>query len=341
MTKIYTDTEICTALGELAQPDFMATHDKTDGWFTRYNGELANPVAAAKYVRGLRNTLGIKEHENLQGKSVLDVGSGFGLPCLVMKMLGATRVEGIDTFVPMVETAQSYLRAIDQSATVNIQSGLSYDLPFEDNTFDIVMNFEALSHFINQDESVSEAVRVLKPGGTYVIADDNNGANAKIIAENLEIWRRFENGPKGDVHGHTVRLPYVESRKQILQEACPELSDESAEELARLTCYFCRSEIEAAAKRFIENGEKPDSVFDPRKCPVEPNAGQFMENLIDPRVLAASLNTLGCKTKIRAYFGGDGRGGLLKFANQMLNTVLPKNLALRYAPGFKVYATGG
>ncbi len=338
MAKVHSDEEVCSFLQALTAPDSIAKHDQADGWFNKYSGSLHDPDAAAKYVRGLRNTLKLGAKENLAGKAVLDVGSGFGMACVVMRLWGAERVEGIDTFVPMVETTQSYSSVTPGLEGMVFQTGLSYALPHEDQSFDIVLNFEALSHFVNQEQSLAEAVRVLKTGGRYVIADDNNGANAGIVQENREIWDRFENGPTGEIHGHRAKLAYVDSREQILQEAFPELAPEKSKELAINTAYMLKQDVIDAGKRFLETGELPASRFQADRCPVEPHAGQFMENLIDPRELCSTLKGLGCDCDTVAYFGGDGKGGLLKLVNGALNTFIPGSLLIKKSPGFKVYA---
>lgn len=41
-------------------------------------------------------------------------------------------------------------------------------IPFEDNTFDFVYSKSVLEHVFNTDNFVSESLRVLKPGGTFV-----------------------------------------------------------------------------------------------------------------------------------------------------------------------------
>lgn len=338
MAKVHSDDEVCSFLQSLTAPDSIAKHDKADGWFNKYSGSLHEPAAAAKYVRGLRNTLKLGANENLAGKAVLDVGSGFGMACVVMRLWGAERVEGIDTFIPMVETTQSYSAVTPGMEGMVFQTGLSYALPHEDQSFDIVLNFEALSHFVNQDQSLAEAVRVLKPGGCYVIADDNNGANPSIVQENREIWDRFENGPTGEIHGHNAKLAYVDSREQILQEALPDLPADKAKELAMNTAYMLKQEVIGAGQHFLQTGELPSSKFHPDRCPVEPHAGQFMENLIDPRQLCKTLEGLGCDCETVAYFGGDGKGGLLKLVNSALNTFVPGSLLIQKSPGFKVYA---
>lgn len=54
---------------------------------------------------------------------------------------------------------------------------LSYDLngrwPFEDNKFDVVFSSQVIEHLHNTRLFVEEAYRVLKPGGTAIVASEN------------------------------------------------------------------------------------------------------------------------------------------------------------------------
>jgi demethylmenaquinone methyltransferase/2-methoxy-6-polyprenyl-1,4-benzoquinol methylase len=56
-------------------------------------------------------------------------------------------------------------------------------LPFDDQCFDRVLVVDALHHFCNQSEAISDLVRVLKSGGRMVIEEpDYNHKGVKILA---------------------------------------------------------------------------------------------------------------------------------------------------------------
>lgn len=56
-------------------------------------------------------------------------------------------------------------------------------LPFDDQCFDRVLVVDALHHFCNQKEAISDLVRVLKTGGRMVIEEpDYNHKGVKILA---------------------------------------------------------------------------------------------------------------------------------------------------------------
>lgn len=47
------------------------------------------------------------------------------------------------------------------------------DLPFEDNTFNVVTSFETIEHIEDDKGQVKEVLRVLKDGGLYIVSTPN------------------------------------------------------------------------------------------------------------------------------------------------------------------------
>jgi len=133
---------------------------------------------------GLRH-ITTQEHE-----MILDVGCGGGRT--VSKLAAAARngvVHGIDNAAASVAAALRTNRRLVASGRVAIQQASVTDLPFADDTFDLVTAVETHFWWPDLDAGMRESFRVLKPGGQMVVAAEfyNGGKHAKY-AERLSQW---------------------------------------------------------------------------------------------------------------------------------------------------------
>jgi SAM-dependent methyltransferase len=62
-----------------------------------------------------------------------------------------------------------------QALEPNVVNGVGEHLPFATNRFDLILSHEVLEHVQDDQAAISEAVRVLKPGGRLVIFCPNRG----------------------------------------------------------------------------------------------------------------------------------------------------------------------
>lgn len=106
---------------------------------------------------------------NLHGKRILDVGCGGGFFANEFFKLGAD-VVGIDYSKYAINFSKDRFSDID----FRVASGYSLEM-FEKESFDIVTLLDVIEHMSNQNETLSELYRVLKPGGYLVISTDVNG----------------------------------------------------------------------------------------------------------------------------------------------------------------------
>lgn len=103
-----------------------------------------------------------------QAEQILDVGCGIGGSSLYLaEKFGATAT-GITLSPVQANRATERARANNISAQFQVTDALN--MPFPDNSFDLVWSLESGEHMPDKAKFIQECVRVLKPGGTFVMA---------------------------------------------------------------------------------------------------------------------------------------------------------------------------
>jgi SAM-dependent methyltransferase len=102
------------------------------------------------------------------GHRVLDVAAGTGNTALAAARRGA-QVTAADLVPSSLETASR--RAAAEGLELDVQVADAQELPFEDNTFDVVMSSFGAMYAPDQRRTASELVRVCRPGGRIGLAN--------------------------------------------------------------------------------------------------------------------------------------------------------------------------
>lgn len=103
----------------------------------------------------------------LAGKAVLDFGSGYGGRTVEYKLCGAAQVAGIEPFENMVALSNRY--AAHRGVTgVEFRACGHQEIPYPDNSFDVVISYDVLEHVEDPRIAMCEIRRVLRPGGLSV-----------------------------------------------------------------------------------------------------------------------------------------------------------------------------
>ncbi len=107
------------------------------------------------------------------GEQVLDVGCGTGTLALEVARRASRvgRVVGVDPSQQQISRARS--KAARRKLSVDFQIGVIEQLPFPDQTFDVVLSTLMMHHLPAplKRQGLAEIARVLKPGGRLIIAD--------------------------------------------------------------------------------------------------------------------------------------------------------------------------
>ena len=195
-------------------------HPEEDQWVRNHYIDVVDRFV--DFVRG---------SEELEGKRLLDVGSGdcivdYGLLSLPLK-----HVQGLD-IVPVEYKSMEELPGRIERAGCTPPEDLSrfshahYDgarFPFEDDTFDIVFSWSAFEHVTQVREALQEIARVLRPDGFAFI----------------QVYPWYQSRPGSHLMDH-VDVPFFHLRwgKEEVREKLEEVANRKIESKVFLLGYL-------------------------------------------------------------------------------------------------------
>jgi ubiquinone/menaquinone biosynthesis C-methylase UbiE len=116
--------------------------------------------------------------------SLLDIGTGPGrLLVKIHQQSPDMRLVGIDSSPSMVAEAQKNMVKAGVSGAIGIRDGNASQIPFDGDSFDIVVSQWSVHHWKHPVEGLNEVYRVLKPGGYALMYDLVSDTPAKVLEE--------------------------------------------------------------------------------------------------------------------------------------------------------------
>ena len=119
----------------------------------------------------------------MRGKEVLEIGVGLGSDAEQYVLAGA-QLTGIDLTPRAIEHSKSRLGIAGLSADLRVANAEA--LPFADASFDHVYSWGVLHHSPDTPRAFSEAMRVLRPGGSFAIMIYNRWSLVGMM-----LWARY------------------------------------------------------------------------------------------------------------------------------------------------------
>ncbi|GAH06914.1 unnamed protein product, partial [marine sediment metagenome] len=102
-------------------------------------------------------------NENMK---VLDVGCGIGGSSRTLVSNFGCNVTGIDLCEEFCRAAELINERLGYSNNIEIQQGDALDMPFNDNSYDIIFIQHVLMNIENKERLISEIFRLLRPKGS-------------------------------------------------------------------------------------------------------------------------------------------------------------------------------
>lgn len=154
----------------------MVEYKQVDEVIKRYLEETKNhwllnqTLVNAKMRRDILAMFPIEKNAN-----VLDVGTGFGAVSHDLASQMPVQIEAIDVNEERIKIARGirdYLtKELPLPGTISFSNETIYELPYEDQQFDVVIAWFVFQHLENVDNAVEELKRVLTPGGYICLVD--------------------------------------------------------------------------------------------------------------------------------------------------------------------------
>lgn len=107
-------------------------------------------------------------------ETILDIATGTGDLAILMAHTSAKKIIGLDISAGMLEVGRKKIEDKKLSDKIELLLADSENMPFEDNTFDAITVAFGVRNFEHLEKGLSEILRVLKPGGIFVILETSN-----------------------------------------------------------------------------------------------------------------------------------------------------------------------
>jgi len=168
---------------------------------------------------------------SIEGKDVLEVGCGRGGGAsYIARYLHPRKMVGADIIASAIGFDQKHYAA---QKNLQFLAADAHKLPFEDDSFDAIVNIESAQHYKDVRRFLSEVHRVLKPGGYLLIAyfeDPEKGVFPRQALAQSKLHKvREENITEG-----VVRAMDLDSsrRQRLAQKISPGILKKLAVEFA-------------------------------------------------------------------------------------------------------------
>ncbi len=105
-----------------------------------------------------------------KAEKIVDVGCGIGGSTLYLAQKYQAKAQGITLSLQQAKRATERAKEAGLAERVSFQVANALEMPFADNSFDLVWSLESGEHMPDKTKFLQECYRVLQPGGKLVMA---------------------------------------------------------------------------------------------------------------------------------------------------------------------------
>jgi ubiquinone/menaquinone biosynthesis C-methylase UbiE len=194
------------------------------------------------HVGGAKETDNLAEKANISKEThVLDICSALGGPARHLAKKFGCKVTGLDATKKMFDEARKRTEQEDLTHLVSCELGNSLDIPFEHGMFDVVWGQDAWCYVTDKKKLLTEAARVVKPGGIIAFTDWIQTGN--MSEEEWEALNKF------------MVFPYMETldgyEKLLIETGFEVIEKEDLSEDFARHCHFYQDKLRKELKASI------------------------------------------------------------------------------------------
>ena len=181
----------------------VATTDEVRAYWDRHIHDLEitrHPVGSRGFFddldryhfEKLHHLLRLVPFDEYRGRRVLEVGCGAGVD-LVRFARGGAEVTGVDLARPAIDLARANFEQQGLQGEFRVADG--EQLPFPDDSFDLVFAHGVVQYTPNPQRLVDECRRVLKPGGDAIFQVYNRVSWLNALSKLMKVGLEHEDAP--------------------------------------------------------------------------------------------------------------------------------------------------
>lgn len=122
-------------------------------------------------VRTQERMLDLVNNKPAPGSRVIDLGSGYGGSARYLAKNFGCNVVALNLSEIENERARALNREQGLDDLIEVIDGHFEEIPFEDDSFDLVFSQDSFLHSPDREEVIREVSRIMKPGGEFLFTD--------------------------------------------------------------------------------------------------------------------------------------------------------------------------
>ncbi len=194
-------------------------------WWTFMNygyaaeSDDAEPLALAPEDEQSRMCAQLYHHVtsavDIAGREVLEVGCGRGGgSSYISRYLAPNHVTGLDIATSQIE----FCHRVHGNTIIEFIAGSAENLPFDNESFDIVVNIESSFCYGDMSKFLAQVNRVLRPGGYFLFAD------IRLVSEMAQLLAELDQCPlalirREDISKNVLRALELDSDQRAAAAA--------------------------------------------------------------------------------------------------------------------------